>query len=954
MEILYWNARSLSNLNKFNKFKTLINTHKNGYDVIIITESWYDIKSSKFDIYTLNGYAHEKIQRDEKRGGGVSMYIKKNLLFRVKSSINEAVQRMSIEIMINEKWNKIVAYYRPPSLPNMNEFLNDMEKELDDVIPMMIIGDMNIDLNKRSKHRGEYLSLISSYNASIMNTNVTRQRSGSVIDHVISKGFHDLKEISTIVNDESDHNMLSLKVANKNNLVKKNHQVITREIINYDVINKHFVVDENEFQMKYNPDDQLCYIMSKLKEAINKGTTKKQFKLRKDVEIAPFHNAEILGLMRWKENVMNKIRQLRRKNLPNDHLTNKIKVIESKISKSTAKAVSEYHKKMFEDSDIKKIWRGINKVIGYEAKGGNFKIMKEGVIVEDNEVISATFKDHFQSITESLDVNPTSIKNFNKFNTVERVNKTFFLNPVDNDEINKIIESLNIKKATGNDGISAKVIKAVNEKITPPLVLLINNIFASACYPDNLKEAVIRPIYKHEGDKFDIENYRPIAILPILNKIVESCLLSRLENFMVTNGVTDSNQFAFRKNSGTDLALTELFHNINATLDKKQLFGVIFIDVKKAYDSINHDVLLEKLERYGVRGHGNGLMKSYLTNRHQAVRIEKIISDWYTVDKGIGQGTNLGPLLFSIKMNDFSNLPLQCKSIRYADDVALFFPFSPGNVDKFRAAVVHDVRVIEEYHKINGMSINPTKSKFMIIHQKSQQKEVPFEDIRIDDNKYLKRVECAKYLGMVINESASMKEHIEGIVKKVTPVVGILSKLKWTLPTRILMKIYMAHFQSHIYYGASIYGVTKKELLYGLQKLQNRALKHVFKLPHLTDTNQLYDEFAVSILPVKGIVMNATVNLVNKIDKKMVASNIEFPKIKGNRRSDGKYKAVKFSSDYLKRDITFHGVQIFNNLPKEIKTTNQESFKLKVKKYLLNHKIKLLNLNKFSLLDFPK
>ena len=301
-------------------------------------------------------------------------------------------------------------------------------------------------------------------------------------------------------------------------------------------------------------------------------------------------------------------------------------------------------------------------------------------------------------------------------------------------------------------------------------------------------------------------------------------------------------------------------------------------------------------------------------------------------------------------MNDFKLLPLQCKVIRYADGIAFFYTFSPEDYDKFENIVRQDMKNIDRFHQINGMAINPSKSKFMVVHQRSQAHLIRRENIKINNSTEIEQVKKFKYLGVIIDENASMDEHVNELKSRITPVVNILSRLKWTIPKHVLLKIYLAHFHSHLYYAPSIYGVISKEKLSEIQVLQNRAIKHIYRLPVLTSTSDVFK--SIDILPIKGVIFHATVSLVNKIEKKLISSNINFPKMRNNRRSDGNFEPIKFTSDFLKRDLTFHGVQLYNSLPEEIKKSpSHESFKGKVKKFLLSRTSQLLNLCKLSLLE---
>lgn len=949
--ILCWNARSLNNFNNFNEFKSLLSQKEQSYDIIVITESWFNINSSKLDVYNLRGYKHEKIIRDEKRGGGLSVYIMEEMVYRVKRTVNENIQMFTLEVQLNNDWMKIVTCYRPPDHANMKNFLKILEYEMDDVIPTLMIGDMNIDIKKFNKSSHDYVELLKSYDAAIINTETTRHESNSIIDHVVVKNFDDVREINTINNSKSDHNMLSITILRKEK--PQGQQIVSREQINYEKLAKEFKINWNKLSSYEDPSDILSSITHQLKDALEKCTTRSCFKLRKKLKIFPYYNFEILKLIKWKENVLNKIRKLKKLKKPVNQLETRIEIIQGKLKSAVDKAVSNHYEGIANECNINKIWRELNELIGNRTKSESITIESSGKIIGDEKEITEIFQHHFIEISKSLDPDIRQIKMFNKYNTIKHVHNTFFLTPTDNNEIEAIIKNLCAKKATGIDGISTKVIKSVIDEITPALCELVNAIFVSSKFPDTLKKAIIRPIFKKEGEKINVENYRPISVLPVFSKIVEICLLARVNDFMTSNGIGDNMQFAFRKKSGTDLAVTELFHHINLSLDNNQCMGIVLIDVKKAYDSINHDVLFNKLESLGLRGAVLELIRNYFSNRQQAVRINSKVSEWSTIDKGIAQGTNLGPMFFNLMTNDFSCLPLCCKAIRYADDIALIFQFSIDKHNDFEKAVRHDLNIIDEYHTINGMSINANKSKFLIIHRKSQ--FIPLNCIELCNNQRLQRVTSARYLGLIIDENASLEVHVECLYNKLRATVAILSKLKWILPINMLRKVYMAHFHSHLHYLPSVYGVVKKEAISKVQTLQNRALKHVFKLPYLTPTSDVFKIYAINILPVKGVIFLSTTCLVNKIHKAIVSTNINLPKIARRGRSEGKFKASKFKSDFLKRDISFCGVQLFNNLPSEIRNSeNHETFKKKTKDYLSSNISCLLDLRKFSLLEFPK
>jgi hypothetical protein len=351
-----------------------------------------------------------------------------------------------------------------------------------------------------------------------------------------------------------------------------------------------------------------------------------------------------------------------------------------------------------------------------------------------------------------------------------------------------------------------------------------------------------------------------------------------------------------------------------------------------------------------VRGHASKLLESYLSERSQAIRIGKEITEYTQINCGIGQGSNLGGLLFNIKLNDFMNLPLKCQPIRFADDVALLTSAPATDFASIERNLIHDVKVVSNYHRINGMSINAGKSKFMLIHKKSAKQLLPIDKLKIDELTSLERVNEYKYLGAIIDENLSFESHTTRLANKIRPAVNALSILKWHVPTSILTKIYQAHIQSHLFYIPFLYGQAKAENLREIQVLQNRALKHSLKLPALTSTESLFTNHAKTILPVSGIICYSLMVFLFKCLTQIIDTDI-CPPFTTTSRNGVQFRAVSFSSDFLKRDFSYYGVKVFNKMPSEIRSlTSIHKFKLEVKKFLLERSSQLLSPSKCSLL----
>jgi Reverse transcriptase (RNA-dependent DNA polymerase) len=293
----------------------------------------------------------------------------------------------------------------------------------------------------------------------------------------------------------------------------------------------------------------------------------------------------------------------------------------------------------------------------------------------------------------------------------------------------------------------------------------------------------------------------------------------------------------------------------------------------------------------------------------------------------------------------------KCKIIRFADDIVILISGPIKEIEVLLEVLRRDVEVVCDFHEINEMKINPKKSSFMLFHHKAQRIALKIDELRVNDEITIKRVSVQKYLGIQLDENVSMEEHIKKVEKKIEPAVRILSILKWRVPKEILIRIYFAHFHSHLYYMPTLFCHAKRDSVKRLQTLQNKAVKHAHKLPALTSSADLYTTITTNILPVQGIAIQSVLSLIHKIRLRLIKLNIDLP-VSNRGRSSGDLVAARFSSDFLKRDISYFGIKAYNALPKEIKQlTEINSFKSQTKVFLRNHFQELLDSSLFTIID---
>ena len=423
-----------------------------------------------------------------------------------------------------------------------------------------------------------------------------------------------------------------------------------------------------------------------------------------------------------------------------------------------------------------------------------------------------------------------------------------FVAPVSEPEMKKLIMQLN-DGAPGRDWVKAKSLKCITDHIAMPLTRLANLSFAQGVFPRDLKVAMVSPLYKAK-DPMIFSNYRPISLLSSFSKILEKLMSNRLLNFLNKCDILNKYQFGFRNNHSTYMALIILLENLNNALDKGQCSIGIFLDFQKAFDTINHGILLDKLYHYDIRGPAYDWFSSYLNERYQFVVYNGCESEYKYIQCWVPQGSILGPLLFLIYINDLPSVSNLFMPILFADDTNLFC--TGRNIDSLVKEINAEMSKVYSWVKANKLSLNIDKTNFMLFTPKGFSRTM--SNILIDGHQ-ISEVKETKFLGVIIDNNLKWSAHIQYISRKISKGIGVMVKARKVFERNTLLSLYNSLILPYLNYCIHVWGKAYNTHLNHLIKMQNKAVSLIACITPRTNTDPLYS--ALNIMPLKSLYMYA-------------------------------------------------------------------------------------------------
>ena len=620
--------------------------------------------------------------------------------------------------------------------------------------------------------------------------------------------------------------------------------------------------------------------------------------------------------------------------------------------KKLREAETEYYNKLFDDKQngMKSMWNHLGKMLNpnkTKNKVSIKRILSGDKNISDDISIAETLNNHFCTIGKNLaDKLPKTKTSFKQF--LKKPNPTsIFLSKVTPNQVLEIIGHLKTNKSPGIDNIPNSLIKLSAETIVEPLTHIINHSLSKGIFPESLKVAKVVPLYK-KGDEALCSNYRPISLLSSFHKIFEKLVKEKVLNFLSKNEILYKYQFGFRKSHSTNLALLEVVETLYANLDVDNYGLGIYLDLQKAFDTVDHNILLSKLSHYGIRGNALNWFETFLKGRKQFTSVNGACSKTSVIGCGVPQGSVLGPLLFLLYVNDIQNAFTSATPKLFADDINIFL-FGKDLKGLFSTANT-ELASLSEWLLANKLTLSigqdkDTKFTLFANKQPTNLPKLSFQGLEVPFTTTI------KYLGVHLDNKLTFKEHITKICEKIKKYVGIFYHVRHLLPRKCLRVLYFSFIYSYLYYCAEVYGNVPNTSIKPLQLIQNRALRALQFKNRYQPINELHTNF--SILKVSDMVhykqskiIHSLLTGAQRLPNVMKKLIVPTKKVHQHQtRQKNPVYCAKSRRAIGKRLLKCNASQYFNTLPTNI--TSQEThgeFKKEFFQFILSsYKPSLLN-----------
>ena len=881
----------------------------------------------------------------------------------------------------------IVSCYRPNTHPTLNDndqinlaidYLQGMMDKLSEYdLPIILMGDFNIDLLKNNIINDksiDFLDSLAAYGFIPFISRATRienrigadmqvTQSATLIDNILLNDlFTSVTNSGINIDTPSDHFMTFITLDFKNCATKRPLFRYARSMCNEKKeAFKNALQNQNwgEVTNKQCPNEACDSFLDTFTSLFNIHFP--IVKIKNNKNIHPQNSFMTKGLMKSRKKKFDMAKKARTNpNLVDEQYFRYYKDLYNSLLTAAKKLNTAYRIREAGDNS-KKIWGVYKQAMNIKKSNAKIGPIRHNDDLIHNDTIKANiFNEKFSNIgREARRDIPQTDKNFADY-LPPRSQRNIFLYDINPTLMGHYIRCLKPKDSLDINGISARFLHFISDEIKTPLCHIYNRCINTGKFPENFKTSKTIPIYK-KGDQLDTENYRGVSLIDNFSKVFEKILAFKLYDYLEKRKFFDKNQFGFRPKMSTNHAILKVLNHITKQLNDGLTILAVFLDVSKAFDAIDHNILLSKLDHYGIRGLAKDLFKSYFEGRKQRVCINgKLSENTCDITTGVLQGSILGVLLFIIYINDIHNACPDLLQVLFADDNTALI--SDQSLDNLIERSNNSINKLLEWYNANQLPLHPGKSRAMIFHPSSRENNLPKKDgfdyfpltlnyNNPNENDLEKLLQITfvpnkdessfKLLGVLIDNKLSMKDHCISVHSKVSKSIFAISQLKNMLDKEHLKILANAYIKSHVEYCSNILCLANEATKKPLNIALKRTIRTICNVNRFTHTPPLFK--AEYFLPLDEIITFNTAIFMHSYFYKYMpdtfkltwSTNIEVSNRENRNAND--FYAEQFRLISYKSHPYFNFPEVWNELPNFLKLTPEKSkFKLELKKYLLS------------------
>lgn len=888
--------------------------------VVILTET-HLTQDHDFDQFEIPKYKLNVCLSRSSHTGGVVIYVDERLDYKMISNTTVGDNWfLAVEVKSSCFAGIYGGVYHSPNSSHAG-FIECFERWLVDVFidekTNVIAGDFNIKWNE-SGYARELKNVVEALGMKQHVSEPTRiaQHSSNIIDLV----FSNLQDCEARIVEElkiSDHETICIQVGNRQEvtLPERNKQIVSWKRYSRDRLQSILRADGALARTNISVDEASEQLSISLVSAVNELTETRDVR---PTRTNSWYGAELRAMKADRDRAYRTWKRTRGSHeLRMYRLLRNAYVRELKASKnkSVQREIEACH------GDSKKMWKCLKSLLkpGGEGKTEVIFDVKRSDL-ETAEMLNTFFVRSVEDIHKSIPSPPSALIQEDG----ESENRLNEFQPISMSKLKEIVASL--KDCAGVDNITKRVMVDALDVIADQLLQIVNDSLQHGAFPEAWKKTMVIPLPKI-AKSTKPEDHRPINILPLYEKVLETIVKEQLMSYVERTGTLLEEQSGFRKHHSCESALNLLLLKWKQYMEQGKVVLAVFVDLKRAFETIDRGKLKGVLKRIGISGNVLKWFHSYLENRVQVTKYNACVSSATAVDLGVPQGSVLGPLLFILYINDVKKTLRRAEINLFADDTVIFVV--ANSLQECYDVMNDELKMYSDWLKWKKLKLNVTKTKYMVVTRRLNTDVNGSIEI---DGEEVQRVETMKYLGVMLDEKLNFNEHINYTIRKAARKFGVLCRIHRYLTTEAKIVIYKSIIAPHFDYCASILFLASKQQMRRMQILQNKVMRLILRCDRLTPRVFMLD--CLQWMSVRQRVEYNTLVFVYRVTQGMAPQYLRSTVVYGRdvhryeTRQAGDLRLLNFRKNCTQNSLFYKGYGLFNQLPEAAKqASNLREFK---------------------------